>query len=123
MPGSLGSWVGVDRKTPIVTLELPRGAERLSADDANLSEAQRETLMAAVRSVDQAGQALTELSRELPRSAPAAKPRSYRFKRGCPMLPRRPKVPGLQRIHYPAGGYLPWPDELELPVSCSVCAC
>lgn len=26
-PGSLGSWVGVDRQTPIITVELPRGIE------------------------------------------------------------------------------------------------
>ncbi|MHC4924600.1 MAG: DUF2817 domain-containing protein [Planctomycetota bacterium] len=33
MPGSLGSWVGVDRETPLITLELLRGAERLSVDE------------------------------------------------------------------------------------------
>lgn len=31
-PGSLGSFVGVDRDIPIVTVELPGGAERLSDD-------------------------------------------------------------------------------------------
>jgi len=31
-PGSLGSWAGVDRRIPVVTLELPGGSERQSSD-------------------------------------------------------------------------------------------
>ena len=30
-PGSMGSWVGIDLGIPIVTVELPRSADRLSA--------------------------------------------------------------------------------------------
>jgi len=29
-PGSMGSWVGLDLKLPIITLELPRAADRLT---------------------------------------------------------------------------------------------
>ena len=32
-PGSLGSWVGVDRQVPIITLELPRNASELSEEE------------------------------------------------------------------------------------------
>jgi protein MpaA len=32
-PGSLGSWVGLELERPIVTVELPRGAGRLSPDE------------------------------------------------------------------------------------------
>jgi protein MpaA len=31
-PGSLGSWVGLELKKPIITLELPRSADRLTED-------------------------------------------------------------------------------------------
>ena len=31
-PGSLGSWAGVDRRIPVITLELPGGAERQRSD-------------------------------------------------------------------------------------------
>ncbi len=31
-PGSLGAWAGQDLGIPVITLELPRGAQRLSAD-------------------------------------------------------------------------------------------
>jgi murein peptide amidase A len=44
-PGSLGSWAGIDRHIPIITLELPR---HLSGDDAWL--ANRAALLMAVRS-------------------------------------------------------------------------
>ena len=47
---------------------LALAIERLSTGDANLSETQKESVLAAVRSVDEAGQALAELSRQLPQS-------------------------------------------------------
>lgn len=32
-PGSFGSWVGLDLETPILTVELPGGAQRLASED------------------------------------------------------------------------------------------
>ena len=46
-PGSLGSWAGVDRNIPIITLELPRGAERHSGEV--LWERYGEAMMVFVR--------------------------------------------------------------------------
>lgn len=43
-PGSLGSWAGIDRQIPIVTLELPRTAKGDPAWEQN-----REALLAAIR--------------------------------------------------------------------------
>ena len=43
-PGSLGSWAGIDRQIPIVTLELPREQPGHEAWVTN-----REALLAAIR--------------------------------------------------------------------------
>ena len=42
-PGSLGSWAGIDRKIPIVTLELPRNVDGETAWEQN-----RDALLAAI---------------------------------------------------------------------------
>jgi protein MpaA len=46
-PGSLGSWAGIDRQIPMVTLELPRS---MSGDKA--WEQNREALLAAIGIID-----------------------------------------------------------------------
>ena len=46
-PGSLGSWAGIDRRIPMVTLELPR---TMAGDKA--WEQNREALLAAIRGVE-----------------------------------------------------------------------
>jgi murein peptide amidase A len=43
-PGSMGSYYGVDRQIPIITLELPRGAS-----DEHVWESNRDALLAAIR--------------------------------------------------------------------------
>jgi protein MpaA len=44
-PGSLGSWAGIDRQIPIITLELPRKLDGQKAWETN-----REALLAVIRS-------------------------------------------------------------------------
>lgn len=45
-PGSMGSWVGLDLKIPIITVELPRSADRL--DDRSLWKRYGKMMLAAV---------------------------------------------------------------------------
>lgn len=45
-PGSLGSYVGTEQNVPIITLELPRSASRLS--DAAMWERYGSALLAAI---------------------------------------------------------------------------
>jgi protein MpaA len=56
-PGSLGSWAGIDRHIPIITLELPAAAAA-----ARCWEANREALLAAVHDTAPGARERTTLS-------------------------------------------------------------